>query len=253
MVPELTREELTAALEEVAGEVLDEAGVEGPPVDALALAGTLGITVAWDAGQGGRARCVRLNGTAGRAPRPTILLRPEPRPERRHWAVAHEIGEQVAYRLFDRLGLDPRETAPGSREKVANHLAGRILLPGAWFAADGTAVGWDLFALKRRYTTASHELIARRMLDMPPPVIVTLLDQGRLIWRRSNVPGRVPPLGPAEEACWQTAHDQNVPDRRDDGPLRVHAWPVHEPGWRREILRTEVTEEMVAAYESQVS
>ena len=41
--------------------------------------------------------------------RATILLRPEPRHERRHWAVAHEIGEHVAHRVFAGWGADPRE------------------------------------------------------------------------------------------------------------------------------------------------
>ena len=121
MFPELTREELAAGLDCVAAEILAEAGVAGPPVDAL--------------------------------------------------AVAHEIGEHIAYRVFARWGADPVETAANAREQVANWLAGRLLLPTAWFAADGTACGWDLLALKARYNTASHELIARRMLECRPPVM----------------------------------------------------------------------------------
>ena len=30
------------------------------------------------------------------------------------------------------------------------------------------------------------------------------------------------------------------PQPIDDGPRTVHGWPVHEPEWKREILRTEV-------------
>ena len=103
--------------------------------------------------------------------RATILLRPEPRFERRQWAVAHEIGEHVACRVFALWGVDPRETQANAREHVANNLAGRLLLPTAWFAADAVACGWDLLGLKARYRTASHELIARRMLECRPPVI----------------------------------------------------------------------------------
>ncbi len=204
MFPGLTAEEISAGLDAAVMEVLREAGVEGPPVDPLAVAEALGIIVASDDRQEGRARYVRLGGRRGRSSRATILLRPDPRSERRHWALAHEIGEHVAHRVFAQLGTDPREAAPNAREAVANQMAGRLLLPTAWFAADGSALGWDLFALKRRYATASHELIARRMLEMPAPAIVSIFDQGRLYFRRSNLPGRVPPPCFIEE--WEGLH-----------------------------------------------
>jgi hypothetical protein len=245
MLPEIAREELSACLDAVAAEVLEEAGVAEPPVDAMAITRSLGITVALDERQHGRARYVRLGGINGRGPRPTILLRPEPRPERQHWAVAHEIGEHVSHRVFSALCVDPREVAPNARETVAAQLAGRLLLPGAWFAVDAPACGWDLVALKARYSTASHELIARRMLDLPPPVVITIFDHRRVSFRRSNVPGRVPPPSSAEMACWRTAHQRNRPQESGDGLVTVRAWPVHEPGWKREILRTEVEPEFV--------
>ena len=134
---------------------------------------------------------------------PTILLRSDPRGERRHWAVAHEIGEFAAYRVFTQWGVDVREVAPRAREEVANRLAGRLLLPTAWFLADAASGGWDLLALKSQYATASHELIARRMLECPPPVIVTIFDHRAVSFRRSNVPGQVPPPSAAE---WPVAH-----------------------------------------------
>ncbi len=240
MLAEITREELVDVLEGVITDLLAEGRVERPPVDAVGLAESLGITVALDDRQRGRARFVRLGGR--RRPRETILLRPDPRPERRQWAVAHEIGESAAYRVFDALGVDPREASAGAREAVANRLASLLLLPGRWFSADASDHGWDLFALKRRYTTASHELIARRMLEMPPPVIISIFDNGRAWFRRSNVPGRVPPLSPAETECRQIAHDQNQPHTAPDALQLIQAWPVHEDAWKREIIRTEVEE-----------
>ncbi|MBN2024937.1 MAG: ImmA/IrrE family metallo-endopeptidase [Pirellulales bacterium] len=240
MLPELTPEEVDHALDGVAEEALAEAGIRQPPIDAIVLAETLGMTVALDNRQRGRARCARLGGRADAATRPVILLRDDPRPERRHWAVAHEIGEHLAWRVFARLGVDPREAPPTGREGVANQLAGRLLLPRAWFCADGRAGDWDLVELKQRYATASHELIARRMLEIPPPVIVTLFDQGRITWRCGNQPGRAGPPSPDERACWQVAHAENRPDRRQRGAVSIQAWPIHEPSWRREILRTTV-------------
>jgi hypothetical protein len=78
------------------------------------------------------------------------------------------------------------------------------------------------------------------MLACEPAVIITVCDQGRVTFRRSNVAGRVPPLGTLEIESWKEAHDRGTPNRRIGGAWQVAAWPVHEEGWQREILRTEV-------------
>jgi len=247
MYPGLTAEDLGAGLDAVVVELLDAAHVDRPPVDASAVAEALGIAVATDDRQHGRGRYVRLRGVRGRPARPTILLRSDPRPERYQWALAHEIGEHAAHRAFARLGVDPREGSPSARERLASHLAGRLLLPTEWFSRDAAACRWDLLALKARYPTASHELIARRMLELPEPAIFTVFDQGEVSWRRSNVPGPVPPLSRPEMTCWRVVHRRNRPEEVRDGMRTIRAWPVHEEAWKREIVRTEV--EMDVNYE----
>jgi hypothetical protein len=149
--------------------------------------------------------------------------------------------------VFAELGVDAAGEAEGTREAVANRFAGCLLLPREWFLAEGADCEWDLADLKARFATASHELVARRMLEMPPPVIITLWDQGRLVWRRSNVPGRVPPVAACEEDARRVAHEQGLAARCErselpDGVEDVRAWPVHEEAWRREIVRTELAE-----------
>ena len=257
MLPDIAKEELAAALDATVAEILAATGVEGPPVDAREVARELLLTVAWDARQSGRARIVHLAGDPGGSFNGSILLRPEPRTERRHWAIAHEIGEEAAERVFRLLGVDPRAAPTATREHVANQLAGRLLLPTDWFAADGAVCDWDLFALKERYGTASHELIARRMLDFDRPVIVTVFDHGERTWRRSNVPGRIPPLNGQEQIAWRQAHQTSEPADLESHSLRVRAWPIHEvtgaitpvagaitpAGWKREIVRTDLLEE----------
>jgi hypothetical protein len=242
MLSEYTREELAAGLDRVVEEILAEAGVEGPPVDALEVARTLGIAVALDDRQEGRARYVRLGGRREGGARPTILLRPEPRAERRQWAVAHEIGEHFAHRVFAMWGVDPRKTAADAREEVANHLASRLLLPAEWFESDATGCGWDLLRLKARYATASHELIARRMLECRPAVIVSIFDDGRISFRRGNLPGGTPLPCETELSCWRKVHDKGRSRRMRAGSVAVQGWPVHEEGWKREILRLEMDE-----------
>jgi len=230
--------ELAAALDAVAEEVLEQAHVTVPPVDAFRLARALDIVVATDAQQTCRARYVRLRPRGG-WPQPAILLRPDPRAERLHWAAAHELGEHLAVRVYERLGLDPRIDGAGARESLANHLARRLLLPTRWFSADGIRLQWDLAALKARYTTASHELIARRMLEFEPPTIVSIFDQSRLYFRRANLGRQFPALCSDELRCWQQVHRRASPGQLRTGGLWIRGWPIHEPHWKREILRTE--------------
>jgi Zn-dependent peptidase ImmA (M78 family) len=242
MLTEIPVEQLAEAIKDCASELLAEAGIDRPPVDAVTMAQRLGLIVARDGRSDVRGRFVRMAHPGG-VGRGTIFLAEEPRRERRQWATAHEIGEFAALRVFDMLSVDAEDIVPAEREMVANQLANGILLPHDWFRADGYAVDWDLFELKQVYTTASHELIARRMLAMSPAVIVSLFDQGKLIWRKSNVLRRPPLLVPAEQGTWQVAHEDNQPAQyecRDlpDGLRDVRCWPVHEPRWKREILRT---------------
>lgn len=236
-------DELPVAVDAVVAELLATVDLEQPPVDAVALARRLGFTVAWDDGQSSRARLVRIAGRAESGGL-SILLKHDPRPERRQWAVAHEIGEYLSPQVFDTVGLDPRTAPLAVREKVSNLLASRLLLPSDWYAADAQSTGWDLLELKRRYTTASHELIARRMLDFSTPIVISIIDEGRLEFRRSNVPGRAPPLSPVERDCWRNVHNCRQPvGPLESGATVVQGWPVHEPHWRREILRLALADE----------
>ncbi|MDX1964476.1 MAG: ImmA/IrrE family metallo-endopeptidase [Pirellulales bacterium] len=245
MSTEIQTDELAAVLDRIAGEILRQAGVIGPPVNVLQLAIRLGFQIAWDERQTARARLARPprpgNGSAGGG---LILLRHEPRPERRQWAVAHELGEAWSWRVFEMLDQDPRTTRPALREQIANWLAGRILVPGAWLTASGEEWDWDLLRLKQRFSTASHELIARRMLDCEPPVVITVFDQGSIVLRQGNLRQRPPRWSEREEACRQTAIVEARPEEVTGNP-RIRCWPLTEPGWLREIIRTEYSAKMV--------
>jgi len=237
MLPELTQDEFSHTLDAVAADVL--AAFDGePPIDALKLAKAWGLDVAWDERQTARGRTARLVGRTGLVSIGSILLRPDPRRERLQWAIAHELGEWSAHRVFEQLSVDPREAPPASREAVANHLASRILLPRDAFEADARACDWDLPELKNRYATASHELIARRMLDFAPPVIVSVFDHGRRTFRKGNLPFRTPPMGEVEQIAWRACHVGAIATEQSDPTMHARAWPVHEPNWKREIMRT---------------
>ncbi len=231
----IPQETWNAVLDEVAEEILDGAEVTTPPVDALGWANRLGIEIVFDVHQQARGRFKRLAG------RPSIFLRPDDRPERLQWAAAHELGELVAWRVFDRLG-EQKDESFGLREPVANLLASRILLPGRWFYDDVPRVWGDLLELKSIYSTASHELIAYRMLDLPDPGIITVFDHGQPSRRRANGFAPAPGLHPLERDCWNEVHRINRPAELREYGMTVQGWPIHEPDWKREILRTTFTE-----------
>jgi Zn-dependent peptidase ImmA (M78 family) len=243
---EIPEDEFAASIDECSTELLWEAGISRPPVDAIVLAAELGLVVTHNDVLPHRGHFVRLADDCAEGEQGTIVVGAAERPEREQWAIAHEIGESVAHRIFERLGIEFNESLPAGREMAANRLANALLLPRCWFAADGCELDWDLLALKERYATASHELIARRMLEMRPSVVITVCDKGRIFWRRSNVTHRPPKMLREERAVWQESHVSGMPVSAtldaECGIERVRAWPVHEPGWKREIVRSEIAE-----------
>ncbi|MGD9644568.1 MAG: ImmA/IrrE family metallo-endopeptidase [Pirellulales bacterium] len=236
-------EKVAAIVDDTVADALALAEISQPPVDAFQVARALGLAVLEDQTQRTRARLVRVAHPRGGLAQPSIVLGTEPRSERRQWAVAHEIGEQLAEWCFERLGWSVDDTPADTRESLANELARRLLLPSEWFARDVAREEFELPRLKRRYATASHELIARRTLDLPAPAIVTVFDQGRITWRRANFDGRTPRLSAVEQAAWRFAHQQGAIYRAREHGARVVAWPIHEPGWQREIVRCDVSVE----------
>src|SRR5688572_17383074 len=80
----MTFNELDPVIDALIADLLLRAAIAEPPVDPLRIARALGLVVAYDEGQSSRGRHVRLDGLG------TILVRSDNRPERLHWALAHE-------------------------------------------------------------------------------------------------------------------------------------------------------------------
>src|SRR5437764_3761951 len=113
MRDDFSREEMVEKVDRMVEELLRAAGVEGPPVDAIALAQRhLGMLVCLDRRQPQRGRAQRAAG------RKQIFLRPEPTEERHQWTVAHEIGEHLKASLLERLGAEPQETRAMAGESL---------------------------------------------------------------------------------------------------------------------------------------
>lgn len=235
MAEELTREEVTDVVDRAVADLLQAAGVTSPPVDAIALAQRhLGMLVCMDRRQPQRGRAQRANGQR------MIYLRPEPTEERHQWTVAHEIGEHFKSSLLQRLGVEPEQMRAMAGESLANLFANRLLVPTGWFAADAKLLDYDLVQLKQRYRTASHEVIAWRWLDLPEPCIVTIVDNERVARRRSNSWHINRKLSPTERECLRQISQTSQAHIVCSGGWTVQGWPVHQPDWKREILRSVV-------------
>jgi hypothetical protein len=236
---DLTREEVSATVDQTVQELLDAAGIEQPPVDAVTLAQRhLGMTVCLDKDQPQRGRAQRAGGKR------RIYLRPEPTEERHQWTVAHEIGEHFKAPLLERLGVTPEETKAMSGESLANLFAYHLLAPTKWLAADAPASGHDVLELKKRYRTASHEVIAWRLLDLPEPCIITIIDNDRIYRRRSNAWPTRRELSPPEQKCQRYVTSHGEPTVVRESGWTVQGWPVHQLNWKREILRSVVEDDV---------
>jgi hypothetical protein len=237
---EVTQDEFAALIDQTVAAILRRTGVRRPPVDAVEVARRLGYQVLWDDAQQGRARIAEVRRSPGRRPCTAIFLRRDPRPERVQWAVAHELGEACSADVFRRLGVAEHDSSANHREQLASTIATRLLLPSKWFARDSVEMEFDIPRLKIRYATASHELIARRWLDLRTPVVITIFDHGKLQFRRWNASPSTPTLSPDEQRCWRYAHESGEAVR-EAGTPRIDVWPIHEPGWKREIVRLELS------------
>jgi Zn-dependent peptidase ImmA (M78 family) len=235
MFDDMSREEVLVNIDAFVENLLQAARISGPPVDAIALAQRhLGMTVCLDRGQPQRGRAQRAGG------RPQIFLKPEPSEERHQWTVAHEIGEHLKVKLLERLGIEPGAVKPMSGESLANLFAHRLLVPTCWFSTDAAAVDYDVLELKQRYRTSSHEVIALRLLDLPEPAIITIVDNEHIYRRRSNAWRVRKQMEPIEEQCQRYVHHYSRPRVLREGGWTVHGWPVHQADWKREILRSVV-------------
>src|SRR5262249_2281213 len=151
--------------------------------------------------------------------------------ERHQWTVAHEIGEHLKPALLERLGIAPQDARAMAGESLANLLAYHLLVPALWFASDASSENHDILALKARYRTASHEVIAWRLLDLPEPCIVSIIDNGHVYRRRSNAWTVRRQLEPPEQACQRSVHECGKPRLVREQGWMVQGWPVHQLDW----------------------
>src|SRR4051794_28571215 len=112
MSEELTREDLTAAVDAVVTDLLEAAGVTRPPVDAVALAERhFGLVLDFDQPPRGRRRLQ----TPGEAS-----------PATRQWLAARAVADRLRGDVFQRLGLPTEGPRPLLGESPSTLLALRL-------------------------------------------------------------------------------------------------------------------------------
>ncbi len=226
---------LSEQIDQLTTQLVVDSQISGPPFDALEIATRLGVDVIFDRNQPTRARH-KLIGK-----RSTIFLKPEARLERQQWSIAHELGEIFAGNILNNEGSthDPGPDRLPIREQIASEIGTRLLLPEPSFSRLSLNSQFDLAIMKSLFSTASYELIARRLVGLQPNLVISMFDQGKLI-RRLSINGHVRrDLEDQERLCWQRCHAENAQIRIHGEHILTRCWPVHEPTWKREFLMTE--------------
>jgi hypothetical protein len=140
------------------------------------------------------------------------------------------------------MGCVPGEMPAMAGESLANLFAYRLLVPALWFAQDASELDFDVPELKRRYRTASHEVIAWRFLDLAEPCVITIVDNDHVHRRRSNCVRVTKSLESVERECQRYVHQHGRARVVRKDRWTVFGWPIHQGEWKREILRTVVDE-----------
>jgi hypothetical protein len=223
---ETSREEVLNNIDAQVRELLTAAGCGHPPVDALQIA-EHHLKMEMDS----------LRPPRGAAAR-RIDLRRETNEEKRQWFVALAIAEHLKDLVLERMDVTAAELRSMAGESLTNLLAVNLLVPSVWFTTDAPALDFDLPDLKGRYRTATHEVLAWRMLDLPSSCVITIIDHGRVLRRRSNAWRVTRNLTPVEKECQQFVHRYSRPKLMQREGWTVQGWPVHMAATKREVLRS---------------
>ncbi|MCA9028402.1 MAG: ImmA/IrrE family metallo-endopeptidase [Planctomycetaceae bacterium] len=228
----VTYVEISQTLDELIENLQETTGVYGPSIDPFDLAERLRTSVLVDPTLPARACRRELGGGVS-----SIVIAPDDRDERMCFATAHEIGEEHVANLCDRLGLSITDCSERMREDLANRIASRLLVPNPWFHEVAVESDFDLFELKQAFSFASHQVISWRMLDAETPTIITIFDNGQRYSRKANFSGWQE-MQKLEKSSWEQCRRRAETVDVSHGSVRVQVWPIHEPDWRREIVRT---------------
>lgn len=216
-------EEISGLLDKLVEELLAKCGIGGPPVEPRKIADALGLVYDETELEGRRGQSYRRYG------RQHVEIHHKDRPERKNFALAHEIMELELKKALD----DPRES-----HRWANLGASFLLMPTPWFRDQCLRTGFDLAKLKKAFSAASWEVIALRTLNFSESII-TIVDDDRVTRRKSSYPFYVSKkLSNREREVVLEVLQTKKAQKQHFPSCDVTAYPVFEKEHKRIILRT---------------
>lgn len=174
-----------------------------------------------------------------------IFYNEKERLERQHYSIAHELLERhLINENLNQLKLG--KITKEELHKIANDYTRYILLPENSFEKNAMKLNYNLFSLKETFITASHELIARRLLDIGN-FIITIIDNNNIYLRKSATISIPQNLTALEKKAYELALTTNqyyyIEDYLDDTKqtfLKTHSYPIIEKEFKRVILIGEI-------------
>lgn len=211
-----------SALEGAILRTLREAGIEKPPVEVERVLRFLDLDdICWCSDQQVKQVALIHSEKKGKY----RILAPTNYPaERLPFTLAHECVEYIALRE----GLKPEHW------KI-NQSAAELLLPTAWVRQCISDEGFDLFALRRRFSTASLETCALKLLGLSPfPCFLTVADRKGMRRRSYSRKSLERPISDVEEETLTEAFSGIDIVERTGGGLRCRAFPA--PDTRKQCI-----------------
>lgn len=232
---DFSQEDVYEACDRLIAGLLERAGVAGPPVDALKIAEEhLGIPVemAEEDDEEGHGRPRQRRTGAG------VSLNPRMTEDQRQSVAAAAIARDLLPDLLRKLGVMPGSESKQAAAGFRGLLASRLLVPARFLRAAVRSCGFDLMALKSVLSTASHEAIALRLLDLEEPCVIAIVDDGVVATRRSNSVPADKKLLAEEEKCVNQVTARDLPHKVRGNGWTVHGWPIPDRPFRRVVLRS---------------
>lgn len=220
-------EEASELLDRIVESLLADCEIDQPPVEPKRIADTLGLVYNETKLEGRRGQSFRRYG------RQHVEIHHKDRPERKNFALAHEVMELELKKVLE----DQREC-----HRWANLGASFLLMPTAWFRDECQKTGFDIAELKTIFSTASWEAVALRTLNFSESII-TVVDNGRVTRRKSSYAFYVPKkLSDDETQVVAEVLRTGQVEQQHFPSCEVIGYPVFEKEQKRVILRTTLDE-----------
>jgi predicted transcriptional regulator len=233
---DFSQEELVDAIDRLVAGLMERAGVTAPPVNALAIAEHhLGIPVEFvepaEEDESGRRR-PRARPSGG-----GIALTTDMSTEQQQRSAADGIARLLVPDVYRKVGVVQGSESRQFAAHVRALVIARVLIPGKLLRSALRDCKYDVPELHQRFSTASMEAVAARLLDLDDPMVVSLVDDGVVASRRSNRMQVSKKLEGAEQECVDRVMELDLPHRARVGEWTAWGWPVPNRPFRRIILR----------------